>query len=154
MCRKWRNVVFGSSRRLGLKLFCNARTPVGKSSYGSFTTKSGTTIASLQHSSKTIAYVSELDWQDDIESSQWLEPLHPFTGVKDFHIPRDFAPRIAPVMRELVKERVTELLFSALETLFPRRHTHRPSSILLPHDSLPVTPFLFLGVKSECFFID
>jgi hypothetical protein len=62
--------------------------------------------------------MSELDWQDDIESSQWLELLYPFTGVKDFHIPGDFAPRIAPVLRELVEERVTELLFPALETLF------------------------------------
>ena len=62
--------------------------------------------------------MSELDWQDDIESSQWLELLYPFTGVKCFHIPGDFAPRIAPVLRELVEERVTELLFPALETLF------------------------------------
>jgi F-box-like len=28
VCRKWRNVVFGSPRRLNLRLFCNARTPV------------------------------------------------------------------------------------------------------------------------------
>ena len=30
VCRKWRNVVFGSPRRLGLKLRCTARTPVRK----------------------------------------------------------------------------------------------------------------------------
>ena len=28
VCRKWRNVVFGSPRRLNLQLSCNARTPV------------------------------------------------------------------------------------------------------------------------------
>ena len=28
VCRKWRNVVFGSPRRLNLRLFCKARTPV------------------------------------------------------------------------------------------------------------------------------
>ena len=28
VCRKWRNVVFGSPRRLGLRIYCKARTPV------------------------------------------------------------------------------------------------------------------------------
>ena len=28
VCRKWRNVVFGSPRRLNLRLYCTARTPV------------------------------------------------------------------------------------------------------------------------------
>jgi hypothetical protein len=61
--------------------------------------------------------MSELGWQDDIESSQWLELLQPFTGVKVFQIPWDFVPRIAPALQELVEERVTEVLPS-LETLF------------------------------------
>ena len=30
VCRKWRNVVFGSPRRLNLRLYCEASTPVGK----------------------------------------------------------------------------------------------------------------------------
>jgi hypothetical protein len=30
VCRKWRNVVFGSPRRLDLRLYCNAKTPVRK----------------------------------------------------------------------------------------------------------------------------
>jgi hypothetical protein len=34
---------------------------------------------------------SRLHWQDDIESSQWLELLHPFTAVKDLYISREFA---------------------------------------------------------------
>jgi hypothetical protein len=40
-------------------------------------------------------------WQDDIENSQWLEVLHPFTAVKDLHVSREFLPRIAPALQEL-----------------------------------------------------
>ena len=61
---------------------------------------------------------SQLHWQDDIESSQWLELLQPFTGVRDFYISREFTPRIAPVLQELVEERATEVLLPALETVF------------------------------------
>ena len=56
-------------------------------------------------------------WQDDIESRQWLELLHPFTPVKDLHTSREFVPRIAPSLKELVGERVTEVL-PALQSLF------------------------------------
>jgi hypothetical protein len=56
-------------------------------------------------------------WQDDIEHSQWLELLHPFTAVKDLHISPTFLPRIVPALQELVGERVTEVL-PALRTLF------------------------------------
>ena len=54
-------------------------------------------------------------WQD--ESSQWLELLHPFTGVKDLYISSGFPPRIASALQELVGERVTEVLPS-LRALF------------------------------------
>ena len=60
---------------------------------------------------------SRVRWQDDIESSQWLELLHPFTGVKDLYISQEFMPRLAPALKELVGERVTEVL-PALQTLF------------------------------------
>jgi hypothetical protein len=56
-------------------------------------------------------------WKDDIENSQWLELLHPFTAVKGLHIPQEFTPRVAPALQELVGERVTEVL-PALQTLF------------------------------------
>ena len=56
-------------------------------------------------------------WQDDIETSQWLELLHSFTAVKDLYISREFTPRIAPTLQELIGERVTEAL-PALQTLF------------------------------------
>ena len=57
------------------------------------------------------------DWQDDIENSQWLELLHPFTVVKDFYISSTLIPRIVPALQELVGERVIEVL-PALQTLF------------------------------------
>jgi len=49
-------------------------------------------------------------WQDDIENSRWLEILHPFTGVKDLYLSREFVPRVAPSLQELVGGRVTESL--------------------------------------------
>jgi hypothetical protein len=58
-----------------------------------------------------------LDWQDDIESGQWLELLQPFTAVKDIYIYQDFAQHIAPALQELVEEGETEIL-PALKTLF------------------------------------
>jgi F-box-like len=51
-----------------------------------------------------------LRWQDDIEDSQWLELLHPFTGVKNLFLSRQIAPRIAPALQELVGERANEVL--------------------------------------------
>jgi hypothetical protein len=61
--------------------------------------------------------LSQLHWQDDIESGQWLELLHPFNAVKRLYISQEFVPRIAPALQELILERVTEVL-PALETLF------------------------------------
>jgi hypothetical protein len=58
-----------------------------------------------------------LRWQDDIESGQWLELFHPFNAVKSLYISREFTPRIAPALQELVGKGVTEVLPS-LQTLF------------------------------------
>jgi hypothetical protein len=60
---------------------------------------------------------SGLQWQDNIESSQWLEFFHPFTAVKALYISREFLPRIAPALQDFVGERVTEVL-PALQTVF------------------------------------
>ena len=56
-------------------------------------------------------------WQDDIETGQWLELLHRLSAVKNLHISREFMPRIAPTLEELVGGRATEVL-PALQTLF------------------------------------
>ena len=56
-----------------------------------------------------------LPWQD--ESSQWLELLHSFTGVKDLYISSELTPRIASALQEPVGEGMTEVLPS-LRALF------------------------------------
>jgi hypothetical protein len=55
--------------------------------------------------------------QDDIEDSQWLELFHPFTGVKNLYLPSKLTSCIALALRELVGERLTEVL-PALQTVF------------------------------------
>ena len=56
-------------------------------------------------------------WQGDIEVSQWLDILNPFTAVKDLYLSENFVPRIASTLQELVGERVTGVL-PALQGLF------------------------------------
>jgi hypothetical protein len=60
---------------------------------------------------------SLLEWQDDMEDTQWLELLRPFTSVKDLELSKDSVPFIAPALQELSGERVTEVL-PALKNLF------------------------------------
>ena len=57
------------------------------------------------------------NWEDDIESRQWLELLHLFAAVKSLYIDDYFAPRIVPALQELVGERVIEVL-PYLQNLF------------------------------------
>ena len=59
---------------------------------------------------------SKLEWQDDIEDSQWLELLHSFTAVKELYLSKEFTPRIVPYLQELVGGRTTEVL-PALQSL-------------------------------------
>jgi hypothetical protein len=49
-------------------------------------------------------------WQDDVESTSWLDLLRPFVAVKNIYISEEFAPRIAPTLEELVRARTTEVL--------------------------------------------
>jgi hypothetical protein len=56
-------------------------------------------------------------WQDDIESSQWLELFYPFTDVKNLYISSELIPHITSALQELVGERAIEVL-PALQTLF------------------------------------
>jgi F-box-like len=63
------------------------------------------------------AQYSRPDWQDNIENTLWLELLHPFTAVKHLYLCEEFAPRIVPVLQELVGDRTTEVL-PALRKIF------------------------------------
>jgi hypothetical protein len=53
---------------------------------------------------------SQLRWPDDIETSQWLELLRPFTSVEELSVSRECVPQIALALRELVGQRLTEVL--------------------------------------------
>jgi hypothetical protein len=69
-----------------------------------------------------VLYAHSLDYSDNVrwlnvENSQWLELLRPFTAVKSLYIAHSFVPCIAPALQELVGERVTEVL-PALQSLF------------------------------------
>ena len=57
-----------------------------------------------------------IHWQDT-EHTPWLELLHPFTAVKNLYLSERFASEIAPSLKELVWERVTEVL-PALQNIF------------------------------------
>ena len=57
------------------------------------------------------------DWQDDIENTQWIELLQPFTTVKDLHISKQVTSRVAPALQELSGELVVDLL-PGLQNLF------------------------------------
>jgi hypothetical protein len=60
---------------------------------------------------------SSPDWQDDMENDQWLELVQPFTAVKDLHLSKDVAQRVALALQELTGERVAEML-PVLQNLF------------------------------------
>jgi hypothetical protein len=55
--------------------------------------------------------------QDDIENSQWLEVLHPFTAVKYLYLSKIFASRIAPALQELTGQVLPSLQNLFLEDL-------------------------------------
>jgi hypothetical protein len=57
------------------------------------------------------------DLPDDIEDGQWLELLRPFTAVKDLYMSYEITLYIARALKELIGERVTEVL-PFLQNLF------------------------------------
>ena len=80
------------------------------------------TLSSLQFSTVEDLYISEdrywpPHWQDDTEGAQWLELLQPFASVKNLYLSKELASRIAPALRRVLGNRVTEVL-PALQRLF------------------------------------
>jgi len=59
----------------------------------------------------------QLDWNDNIENTEWLELLLSFTAVKNLYLSKQFALRIAPALKELTGGRTTEVL-PALQNIF------------------------------------
>jgi hypothetical protein len=50
------------------------------------------------------------NWMDDIENTEWLNLLFPFTAVKNLYLSKQFSPRIAPALQELAGGRMTDVL--------------------------------------------
>ena len=50
------------------------------------------------------------DWRDNIENSQWVELLRPFSAVKNLYLSEKLALLIAPALEELVGSRTMEVL--------------------------------------------
>ncbi|KAN0123249.1 hypothetical protein V8E52_003202 [Russula decolorans] len=80
------------------------------------------TLTSPLFSSVERLYISEdrywpPHWQDDTEGAQWLELLQPFAAVKNLFLSKEVALRIAPALRRLVWNGVTEML-PTLQCLF------------------------------------
>jgi hypothetical protein len=48
-------------------------------------------------------------WRD-IESSQWLDLLRPFTAVEDLYLSREFSPHVVPALHGISGEGMTEVL--------------------------------------------
>jgi len=63
----------------------------------------------------------------DMETSQWLEILDPFTALKNLHLTETIAAHVCSALQELSGERVTEVL-PTLQRLF----IDSPSSYSLP----------------------
>ena len=66
-------------------------------------------------------HLSRPIWQDDLENNQWSELFHPFTAVKNLYLSLEFVPRIALALKELVGERITEVLPN-LQNIFLEDH--------------------------------
>lgn len=65
-------------------------------------------------------------WENNIQKSQWLRLLRPFTAVKDLYLSEKIVPLIAPALQELVGERVTEVLPALQCLLLEGLHTSGP----------------------------
>jgi len=59
----------------------------------------------------------EVNWGDDIESTEWLQLLLLFTAVKNLHLSKQFASRIASVLQQLTGDQKIEVL-PTLQNLF------------------------------------
>ncbi len=57
------------------------------------------------------------NWNSPIESEKWLELLKPFVSVKNLYLSDDLGRRIAPALKLLIGDRITEVL-PALENIF------------------------------------
>jgi len=92
-------------------------------------------------------YSNRSHWQDDIESTQWLELLYPFTSVKELDLSRGSALLVAPALQDLAGESVTEVLPMLQNLLFDEQELTKPAEKAIQqfidarqHSGLTVAP--------------
>jgi hypothetical protein len=51
-----------------------------------------------------------LDYQDEMDSTQWLELFHSFTAVKTLCVSPKLVPLVVAVLQEVTEDRATEVL--------------------------------------------
>ena len=60
---------------------------------------------------------AQSQWEDDMESTQWLELLYAFTSVRDLELSGDLYQLVVPALGELTRETAAEVL-PALQNIF------------------------------------
>ena len=153
VCRKWRNVVFGSPCRLNLRLYCGPRTPVRQTLdvwpllpvviqvNGADTWDNGNIIAALEHNDR----ISELFIDSKIPSPEREEVVaalqQPFPELKHLHfasrnetgpvVPASFLGGSAPGLQVLGLDRI--LFPGLLNLLLSSTHLVHLSLWKIPH---------------------
>jgi len=56
------------------------------------------------------------EWQDNMDTMQWLELFDPFIAVQSLHVSEELEPVVAPVLQELTGRRSADVL-PALRTI-------------------------------------
>ncbi|KAI9460449.1 hypothetical protein F5148DRAFT_1377375 [Russula earlei] len=73
-------------------------------------------------------YAPQSRWEDDMETTEWLEFLAPFTAMKDLRLSDEVAPHVCQALERLAEERVAEVL-PALQNIFLRDPDLEPKYI-------------------------
>ena len=69
------------------------------------------------------------NWKDDIENTEWLDLLFPFTAVKNLYLSVNFSSRIATALQELSGGRTTEVLPALKNVLLDRFQPWEPDCL-------------------------
>jgi hypothetical protein len=139
VCRKWRNIAFGSPRRLNLRLYCNVGTPVRDTldvwpplpialcSRGHTQWGMDNIIAALEHNDR----ISHIDFMDFPPGFNLFE----FPNANNFMNPHFFFP---------IPTSYTEIVLAAMERPFPAL-TRLCLAFGFDRSGVPVVPDSFLG---------
>ena len=71
-------------------------------------------------------YSSKPRWETDIQKSEWLNLLRPFTNVKNLYLSEKIVALIAPALQELVGGKMTQVLPALQCLLVEGLHTSGP----------------------------